>query len=97
VGCVYLITCNVTRKRYVGKTMMTIEDRLMHHRSGARCGSKLPIHKAIRRYGIGAFEIEILYTSEDEADLLAKESYYIHTFRTVKPRGYNKQQGLKER
>ncbi len=60
-GYVYSITNLITDKVYVGQTIDTIEGRWNRHVRQARNGSNWYIHRAIRKYGISNFAIEILW------------------------------------
>lgn len=60
MGCVYLITNLVNGKYYVGKTEKTAQQRWADHCARAAGGSAYKFHRAIRKYGKEAFEIQIL-------------------------------------
>ena len=50
---------------YVGVTSRSIEYRWRRHRSDARCGSRLPLHSAIRKYGEVDFSVSSLVETDD--------------------------------
>jgi group I intron endonuclease len=56
---IYLITNTQNGKKYVGKTT-NIDRRWYRHCKAAEYGSNTHFHKAIRKYGKSAFDIEIL-------------------------------------
>lgn len=60
---IYLITNKVNSKKYIGFTSRKLQARWKQHISSSKNNSKFLIHKAIRKYGISNFEIEIIYQS----------------------------------
>ena len=77
---IYKLKNIVNNKIYIGLTTQGAWDRYLNHLSEARCGSKWPIHRAIRKYGKENFELIILYTLEDNQnpkELYELEKYYI--------------------
>ena len=90
---VYLITCQVTGKRYVGLTKRDLRGRWYDHRSSARQPNKprgcTAIAAAIRKYGYQAFTIECLAIAFSRADAGHLEKMLIAELRTVAPGGYN--------
>lgn len=86
---IYKITNAVNGKVYIGQTIQPLKNRWNHHLFNARHGSEYAIHSAIRKYGEDNFDIEIIdtATSRDELDL--KEIYWIKTYNSVSPNGYN--------
>lgn len=90
IGYIYLITNLVNGKRYVGQTKLTLHKRWGIHRSDAKKGSSFAIHAAIRKYGVGSFQVqclEIVHTSH--SDLLAAEIRHISEQNSLAPNGYN--------
>lgn len=60
-GFIYMVTNNITGKRYVGKTSTTVDDRWKGHVSEAsRNLSNSALHKAINKYGQDAFSLTVL-------------------------------------
>jgi group I intron endonuclease len=87
---VYLCTCLVSRKSYVGVTTASLKRRKIQHLSDARkhrCNSVL--HAAIRKYGEKSFVWEVLERVMFVESMFALESYYIEKFNTRSPFGYN--------
>lgn len=86
---IYIATSMDSGKSYVGKTRRTVKERWDEHRSGANSGSKLYLHKAIKKYGADRFDIqEIAASSEQEMNAL--ERLWILVLRTYdKDFGYN--------
>ena len=60
-GTVYSLRNKKNNKEYIGLTLQTLEERIMHHKSHAKKGS-YHINKAIREYGIENFEPRVLFT-----------------------------------
>lgn len=77
VAGIYKITCNVTLKSYVGQSR-NIKARIKQHlQSSLNPLAKdfaVPIHNAIRKYGIENFDLSILEFCEP-ALLNAREVY----------------------
>lgn len=76
-------------KVYHGITVRKIEARLNQHANNAKLGKDFPLYRAIRKYGMESFKIEILSDSIDitllrqlEADAIAADKSYV-------PNGYN--------
>ena len=67
-GYIYKITNKVNGKAYVGKTTDTVQVRWKEHLKDfkrKRCANR-PLYRAIRKYGIDAFNVETI----EEADLV---------------------------
>ena len=76
-------------KGYVGKTIQGILGRKRGHLAGASAGSDLLFHRAIRKYGIDAFEWSVLCEDDDEEWLFLMEQKWIKRLGTKTPTGYN--------
>ena len=83
-GVVYKITCLINRKLYIGQTRKSVEKRFKQH---ARANSL--IGRAIRKYGVENFKIEIIEHCESKAQLNERENFWIDTLNSKKPNGYN--------
>jgi hypothetical protein len=92
---IYLITCLVRGKKYIGITVGTVRQRWSNHVTGAkanRCpGSYL--HKAIRRYGSQSFKIETIYQADSRSEAEVCERGLIAAHRTFAPAGMNMTSG----
>ncbi len=86
---VYKWTNKHNGKVYVGQTTQTLRQRTKGHKNSAASGSNLPIHNAIRKYGMEAFIIEEIATSETLDGLNALEIHYIKLLNSIVPNGYN--------
>ena len=94
-NCIYCYTNKVNGKKYIGQTV----DFVKRHNSHI-CASynknnrayKLPFHKAIRKYGIENFTVEILKEDlKDYEEMDYWECFYIIEFDTLanNQKGYN--------
>lgn len=86
---IYKLINKINGDFYIGKTIYSINKRLMGHKSHATKGSHYHIHNAMRYYGYDNFKMEILETHEDEELLNEREIYWIETLNPV----YNSHKG----
>lgn len=97
-GCIYLLRNLVNGKGYVGQHgTLTAERRWAKHIKSALLGkSLLPVHCAIRKYGVENFSAEIIWRGACTL-LNAKEVHYIKKLKTfvgdLDSRGYNLTRG----
>jgi group I intron endonuclease len=73
----YFIRCTESPKIYVGITVNTLDRRFASHKSNARSGSDIALYKAMRKYGIDKFYIELASTTESWEELLELEKALI--------------------
>lgn len=96
---IYLITCLVNNKVYVGFTTQPLEKRFKRHISDSKSKSpKCLLHKAIKKYGVENFNIKILAKSPNvEYCREVLELYYIKQYNsyihTEESNGYNMTKG----
>lgn len=90
-GVIYLITCLVSGKKYVGQTTKTLEQRWKEHRKNR--GKKPGLSGAISKHGSENFKIELLEEGTSLQDLFVKEIFWISKLGTLAPNGYNLTQG----
>lgn len=91
---IYLITCLIHNKRYVGLTSMTLRRRwLAHVADSVKRRTEMPLHHAIRKYGADAFNIQEIASSADRATGNILERQMIIVYQTRSPRGYNATDG----
>ena len=83
---IYVITNKVNDKKYVGQTTQTIENRWRSHINNKSC---IVIHRAIMKYGIGSFEIEIVQECNNQEELNQAEIAWIKKLDSSVPNGYN--------
>lgn len=86
----YRITNTVSGKFYIGITSRGLRGRFNNHWAEACNGSKTILHRAMRKYGKGAFEIEPVAIADSWDELLMLERGLIYEFRaTDRKVGYN--------
>lgn len=90
---IYKITNIINQKIYIGQTILPPERRFRQHELSAqntnRNDSSLPLHAAMRKYGLDAFRYEIVETCDD-AIINEREIYWISYFDITNPtKGYN--------
>lgn len=88
---IYLATNAINGKMYVGKTTYGLRRRWNQHKSHASKGSQLPFHRALRKYGDGAFWLHIVEVC-DESLVNDRERYWIDRLGTLVG-GYNASTG----
>lgn len=86
---IYKLTNKINNKVYIGQTVRTLEERIAEHK---RKRLSL-ISKAIKKYGIENFEIEIIDSADTMELLNEKEVDWINKFKCVVPYGYNQCEG----
>jgi group I intron endonuclease len=84
----YIITNKQNGKSYVGITTRKIARRWYEHCYASNsCGQLL--NKAINKYGIDAFEIQVVASAKTIPDLKELEKQLIVQYQTKVPNGYN--------
>jgi len=100
IGRVYLITCLINNKRYVGVTILTLKRRFSGHIYDIRRNDR-PLYRAMKKYGIENFKIELIEEFENitEEFLLNRESINIDKYNTFVDNGcgYNLEKKSKHR
>lgn len=89
---IYLVTNSINNKKYVGQTNRTIEKRWSEHiRASSYVGTKSLLSKAIKKYGVDKFKIEIIKILEttDQSEIDNAEIYFIKEHNALTPNGYN--------
>jgi len=81
---IYLITNSKNKKKYVGITKFSIEERFSQH---SKRGFILT--EAIKKYGEQNFSIELIEEVESAERAYELEQYYIKKYNTKVPNGYN--------
>lgn len=97
IGNIYIITCLINNKIYIGQTRNELYDRWSGHKHDAlRREYHTAISKAIKKYGADNFKIELLEkiaaNTEDELNnkLNEREIYYIEKYHSLThENGYN--------
>ena len=98
MGCIYVATCKVNGKLFIGQTRTRLDVRKKEHLSTALRGNHPSVsifHRAIVKYGTEAFEWDVMcevdpaeYHTLDELETLA-----IEMNQTLLPDGYNMKLG----
>ena len=87
IGVIYKITNKINGKIYIGKTFQDVNVRFIQH---FKINEPTLIHKAMIKYGIDNFSLDIIYSSPDINDINNKEIYYINYYGSRdKSIGYN--------
>lgn len=89
---IYRITNQINTKSYIGQTKYSLEKRWTQHKSAAKSGSELHFSKAIRKYPLETWNLEILETIDDPNILSEREIYWIGVYNTFND-GYNSTSG----
>ncbi|MEY2196817.1 tyrosine-type recombinase/integrase [Neobacillus sp. BF23-41] len=98
MGLIYKIENHINNKVYIGQTINTIQRRYNGTSLKAIYENMHNDHlrRAMRKYGLDNFSIEILIESDSIDDLNGYEQYYINIFNSMDPNhGYNKRDGGK--
>lgn len=99
-GVIYKITNKINHKLYIGQTINFKERLLDHEEIGFNPNSEAyeyPLYRAIRKYGLKNFSIEIIATGSSFEELDKLEIYYIKVLNTLIDfnQGYNLDKGGK--
>lgn len=86
-GSVYIITNNITNKKYIGQTIQSLDSRFKQHIRDGRSGRHM--HNSINFYGKENFTIEELAVCFDQKSLDICETFLIEKLNTFSPNGYN--------
>jgi len=73
---IYKIINIINNKFYIGKTTRNLQKRFEEH-TKTKSMDKMPIQKAIHKYGKDNFIIKQIDTASDKEELNIKEIYYI--------------------
>ena len=90
-GSIYIATCILNGKSYIGQTTFTVEERWVRHIE--KSGRKFAFGKALVKHGPENFTLETLDTATNQEDLDQKEIFWIKTKGTLTPAGYNLTEG----
>lgn len=88
-GIVYLAVNAANGKKYVGLTTKTLFYRWRQHGYFAKRGSRLPIHRALRKYGANSFDVSVVAQCNSHQEMLAAEIAAIAEHSSLYPAGYN--------
>lgn len=94
MGYIYCIKNQINQKCYIGKTLLTVEQRFKQHirDSKKQKNKNRSLYKAFIKYGIDNFICTVL--EEVSSDLLSnREIYWIQTLNSYGKNGYNQTKG----
>lgn len=92
--CVYKIFNSINDKLYIGVTTAGLRKRWIQHTSEARRHrDRIYVHRAMQKYGIEHFRMELVEICPDKDAMLERELYWISFYNTVSPYGYNSTHG----
>lgn len=91
MGIVYCATNVINGKKYIGKTVSSMEKRRWEHEwhSETRRDTSPLFHRALRAHGCSNFFWEMLFESKSRAVLIRMEIAFIAEMKTKFPDGYN--------
>lgn len=90
IPVVYLITCKVNGKIYVGSAVDFYHRHKRYRQaSDPELIDGVLIHRAMRKYGFDQFEFSILENVTNKDDLIEREQYWIDTLTPFRDTGYN--------
>lgn len=81
---IYKIQNKINGKIYIGQTVRTLKERIEEHKRN----KKSKISKAIKKYGINNFDIQVIDEVNTIEELNQKEIYYIKKYNSIN-NGYN--------
>ena len=82
-GTIYLIENKINGHKYIGQTRVKLKQRLYQHYRESKKYTNRPLYRAINKYGIGNFKVEILEKCLVDT-LDEREIYWIDFFGTFK-------------
>lgn len=85
---VYKITCILNNKVYIGQTCEPINKRFKRHMGYQKDTHDTKFYRAVRKYGVENFYIELLDTATTQEELDEKEIFWINKYDSVN-KGYN--------
>lgn len=92
-GMIYKFTNKINNKIYIGQTTQTLEQRVNKHLQQINDGTYF--HRALKKYGIDNFEVEIIESSIPLIELDKREIYWIKHYDSyyLSNKGYNLTKG----
>jgi group I intron endonuclease len=89
-SAIYLITCLVNDKIYVGSAVDFYRRYMVYKHSHAK--EQRPIARAMQKYGFDKFEFSILERVNDLERLIEREQYHLDVLKPFGKNGYNLEQ-----
>ena len=88
MGKIYKISNTINDKVYIGKTLLTIEQRFSQHcKDSKRNHTNRPLYNAMNKYGVENFKVELVEECDDNI-LSEREIYWIEYYHSCS-NGYN--------
>ena len=91
-GHIYKVTNIATGRCYIGQTITSVQRRWQGHCDDSNRSNSY-LHKAIKKHGRESFRVDLLDTGFDKWDLDNLEIFWIKTFDSLAPKGYNLKEG----
>lgn len=86
---IYKITNTVNNKIYIGQTIHFFQKRFKQHIKESFKRPKTALHRAIKKYGEGAFKIEEIFITFNYQDACHFEQFFIDEYKSIGKLGYN--------
>ena len=86
IGLIYKFT-SPSNKSYIGKTVQSFSKRMCQHKK--KSSNCTALKNAINKYGWAEMKREIVEENIPEDQLDQREKYWIKTYDTIAPHGYN--------
>ena len=83
---IYKALNKINGKIYVGQTVRKLKIRMMRHASDRNSAA---IYRAIKKYGLDAFDVSILEICSSKKEMDEREQYWIKELNCKVPFGYN--------
>ena len=92
MGIVYILECNITGDRYIGSTMISLEERYGRHRRDKSCVSRYIIERG--NHSVRALEV---VDTSDRRQLEIREQYWMDNYDCINhKRAYTSDEQRKE-
>ena len=86
---IYLITCTICHKQYVGQTGQNLRLRFRHHRNHMHSHTGRPIYRHFNLHGFTNITIQVIEQELDDLTRYERERHWIKTLETYIPKGLN--------
>lgn len=91
-GIIYRAINRINGKLYIGKTTLSLEERIRHHYYKRDDGTYF--HKALKKYSLDAWEWSVIDSAETQDELNTKERFWIAHYNSMDNTiGYNRTEG----
>lgn len=92
MGIIYCATLKSDGRRYIGKSLRTLNERRKEHLKLARGKATTYFHRALKKYGCNAFDWEVIRVCPD-TELDTEERFFIALFNSNGCQGFNLTEG----